>query len=324
MPRSPVRETAGGKLIALYHLLGRNSITAADLILDGIVSARGVVEVEAVGNAVAEAEIILEYSLLASVLEGIGIVGGEVIAELCDVVCSLDYDIPSLGIEHSAAQEAPGCTLVQTALGCRRHRKCGSCCPEVFLDLIPAFLLGSEGVVLGDGSNILIDNDFLVALDELEIHPSAQALELAFEPCLVFIGHCAVELEILESLVGAAYGSIESAPIAHIAVHIGWSENASAVSHLGRDVAEGVVVVGSVFQLIGKTLGETDYGRSRIEVPDVAVQVVDIVLCLFRSSPDNLRRYTVCRGHIEKSRTRADKQCADCKCNCLFHISLEC
>ena len=240
------------------------------------------------------------------------------------MVCSLDYDIPSLCIEHRAAHHAPGCTLIQTALGCRRHRE--SCCgsPEVLLNLVPAFLLGSEDVVLGDGSNILIDNDFLVALDELEIHPAAEELELAFETDLVLIGHGAVELKVLKSLVGAAYGCVEGTPIAHIAVHVRWGENASAVSHLGRDVAEGVVVVGSVFQLIGKTLGETDYGRSRIEVPDIAVQVVDIVLCLLRSSPDNLRRYTVCRGHIEKSRTRAEKQCAYCIYNCLFHISLEC
>ena len=195
------------------------------------------------GHAILEAEVVLEYGLLASVLECVCILVGKVISELGNLVGSLDDDIPTLCIEHSTAHHSPGSTLIQAALGSGWNRQRCGCGPEVLLHLVPAFLLSGKGVVLGNGGNVLVDNHFLVALDKLEVHPAAEELELAFETGLILIGHGAVKLEVLESLVGAAYGCIESAPVAHVAVYIGWGEGTSAVSHLGRDVAEGVVVV---------------------------------------------------------------------------------
>ena len=195
------------------------------------------------GHAVAEAEVVLEYGLLASVLECVGVLVGKTVSEFGNLVGSLNDHIPTLCIEHCAAHHAPGSTLIQAALGSGWNRQRCSCSPKVLLHLIPAFLLSGKGVILGNGGNVLVDNHFLVALDELEVHPAAEELELAFEAGLVLIGHGSVELKVLKRLIGAAYGCIEGAPVAHVAVHIGRSEGASAISHLGWDVAESIVVV---------------------------------------------------------------------------------
>ena len=144
------------------------------------------------GDAVFLAEQVLKDGFLTTLLESVGIVVLECVSQFLHCICRCDDRVVALGIEHGACGKSVGGTLVKATIGLSRKRKVFSSELEVLLDEVPSLFFCSERCVLTNIVQILIDNDFFIALYKFEIQECTHKLDFGLETRLVSVGHLAV------------------------------------------------------------------------------------------------------------------------------------